>query len=333
MSLQFLSRDRSAVLGLLLGGLSVLLAGRESGRAEDPAGIEFREVGLPPLRDGARPMRAHTQGLVWASGRWWVTARREDVSPRSALLLAWRPGTDTWDHWELSAKPGFPGDPVLDHAGGFQMEGNRLWIPLAESRRRGRSVVAAYDVNGLTRGPRAVPAIEFPVPDHVGAIAVMRSASFGSSTGSTILLGASWDTESVYGWSTDGNREFLWNGGALQSRGLGPGPRGSTEGGVAVQDWKWQDGRLYASGLSLDHSGTNAPPYGRLLIFSDIGNPKAVVDARVVPRWQGMELAREAMFPDADGRGIWFLPADLALANRLVRVELGALPRLSPAKP
>jgi hypothetical protein len=180
---------------------------------------------------------------------------------------------------------------------------------------------------------KPVPALQFPVSDHVGAIAVMPSASSISARDRVVLLGASWDTESVYGWSVDGTREFLWNGDGLQARGLGPGPAGSMAGGVAVQDWKWHAGRLYASGLSLNRSGTNAAPYGRLLIFADVRNPKSAVDTRVVPRWRGMELAREAMSPDKEGRGIWYLPADLELTNRLIRVELTALPRLLPANP
>ncbi len=288
---------------------------------------------LPPLRLAGREVRAHTQGILWTAGRWWVTARREDTKPRSAVLLAWTPGTATWDGWDLTPEGAPTSAPVLDHAGGFQEAGGRLWIPVSESRRHGTSVVAAYEVAALHPGQTPVPSIHFSVPDHVGAVAVLPARRTVEGVEEILLLGASWDTESVYGWSSAGRLAFTWSAAELRPRGLGLGTVAAPMAGVAVQDWKWANGHLYASGLVPSRPGGTSGSRGRLLIFSDPMNASAEVEARTVPIWNGMELAREAMTPDADGRGIWFLPADLGSTNRLVHVKIESLPRGGSTKP
>ncbi len=166
---------RSACLafGIFLGGS--WLAAQESAL---PPGWE--RISLPPLRVAGQPARAHTQGLELVGDHVWVTARRDDVTPRTALLLRTSRSALAWDVWELP-RP----EVALDHPGGLQSDGQRLWIPLSGSRRDSRSLIQAYRLTDLVSGSPARPEREFPVADHIGALAVDRSGH---------LWGASWDT-------------------------------------------------------------------------------------------------------------------------------------------
>jgi hypothetical protein len=72
---------------------------------------------------------------------------------------------------------------------------------------------------------------EFPVNDHVGALAL--------SAEHRIVFGANWDTEAVYLWDFGGRLQRTLNGPDLESRGLGvvSGPNGRA--GLAVQIGRW----------------------------------------------------------------------------------------------
>src|SRR5262249_48366315 len=155
-------------------------------------------VKLAPLLIDGRPARAHTQGLEIASGAFYVTARRDDPPPKRAFLLRTDPGRLDWDSWDVTPLDSQGALTAFDHPGGMQKDGDRLWIPVAESRRNGRSVIRAFSISRLTVGQRPTPEFEFAVNDHIGALAVLPTKR---------LLGASWDTETVYLWDAGGHLE------------------------------------------------------------------------------------------------------------------------------
>src|SRR5690349_10380002 len=109
----------------------------------------------------------------------------------------------------------------------MQSDGKRLWIPLAESVRHGKSVIRVFTLDRLVVGQAAAPDFEIPVSDHIGAVAV--------DIGRQLVFGASWETEAVYVWNFDGRLQRTLSGPQLKSRSLGavPGPDGRA--GLTVQ--------------------------------------------------------------------------------------------------
>ena len=269
-------------------------------------------VNLPPLRIEGQPAKAHIQGLELAGGKYYVTARRDDVRPRRALLLRTDPAATGWDVWDITPVDAQGALTGLDHPGGMQSDGTRLWIPLAESKRNSRAIVRAFLLADLVAGRPLKPVFEFPVNDHIGAVAV--------STEHGLLFGANWDTEKVYVWDLKGSLQRTLRGDDLEARGLGvvAGPGGRA--GVAVQDWKVVGDRLYASGLFRSPKLAAASPASRLCWFEHFLEPDFQRRAVTLPRRDGIELAREAMA--VSGGSVYFLPEDLGVSNRLFRVTL-----------
>lgn len=203
----------------------------------------------------------------------------------------------------------------------MQSDGKHLWIPVAESRRRGRSVVRAFSVAELQPGKPAAPGFEFMVNDHIGAVAV--------SPDHQEILGASWDTENIYVWDFAGRTKRNWTVSELKARHLGIAAGSDGRSGVAVQDWKIQGNRLYASGLFKTIGFTSPPPFSRLLVLNPHSENADEPHLFVLPRHQGAELAQEAM---AISNGhIYFLPEDLGASNRLFRLPLAEV--LEAGKP
>ena len=289
------------------------------GSHSSAAELKVEVVELPPLRILAQPARAHTQGLELVEGQYYVTARRDDLTPKRALLLRTGPAKTDWDIWDITPERS-PGAGVeFDHPGGMQSDGTRLWIPLAESKRNGRSLVCAFSLAGMKARSQLKPVVAFPVNDHIGALAV--SAERGE------LLGANWDTEKIYVWDLKGNQQRVLNGSEMKERELGvvTGPDGRA--GVTVQDWKVVGNRLFASGLFRSSQSTSVSPASRLCWFEHFLE-------RDFRRWvvplshrDDIELANEAM-AIAVGR-VYFLPEDLGASNRLFRVSLPELTKLN----
>ena len=281
--------------------------------APAPAGRgAVTSLSLPPLRIEGQAATAHTQGVEVIGDDFYVTARREDVHPSRALLLRTNPRRTDWDVWDITPRGTGGESSVLDHPGGFQSDGRRLWIPVAESRRNGRSVVRTYALADLRSGAPVKPEREFPVDDHIGALAV--------SARHKVLLGANWDTETVYVWDLAGHLQRTLRGDALKSRGLGAvaGPEGRV--GLAIQDWKWRGEFLYAGGLFKAPGQNVAPPLSRWWRFSHFLEPEFTVQSLALPMILPVEVAHEAMA--ITGRAGFFLPEDLGTTNRVFRVPL-----------
>jgi Family of unknown function (DUF6454) len=291
--------------------LLAILHGSQSGA--EPLAIE--EIKLPALRIDGRQARAHTQGLEVIGGKYYVTARRDDVRPRRALLLRIAVGQTDWNVWDITPVDNSGALTALDHPGGMQSDGKRLWVPVAESKRRGHSIIRVFSVAGLKAGKRLIPDFEFAVDDHIGAVAVSGDRKE--------VFGANWDTEDVYVWDLTGRLERTLTGSDLEKRMLGTAPGSASRSGVAVQDWKVVDDRLYASGLFKTTAAVPAPTESRLLILDRFLEADCHSRAIVLPPHRGIELAQEAMAISAGF--IHFFPEDLGASNRLFRLSLAKL--------
>ncbi len=269
-------------------------------------------IALPPLLLDGQPARAHTQGLELVDHQFYVTARREDVPPKRALLLRTAPSRTDWDFWDITPLDA-QGQPTrLDHPGGLQSDGTRLWIPLAESRPQGHTLIRAYPIAQLRAGQPIQPQLEIRVADHIGALAV--------SPQEDLLLGANWDTLEVLAWNLGGRSLRTFSRAEAALRGLGQASHPAAQPGLAVQDWKLVGGRLVAAGLM---KGANAPAQSWLTVFDAFGTPEVRARSIRLPRARGSELGREGMAVDA--AWIYFLPEDLGATNRMFRSPLRAL--------
>jgi len=74
------------------------------------------------------------------------------------------------------------------HPGGIALDGNSLWVPVAEYDQDGPTTVQRRDKTTL-----ALQA-SFEVQDHIGCIAA----------GSAFLVGGSWGSRTIYSWRKDG---------------------------------------------------------------------------------------------------------------------------------
>ena len=289
--------------------LVVLLFPGSQARAEDFA---VDVVSLPPLRIEGQPAKAHIQGLELAGGKYYMTARRDDVRPRRALLLRTDPAATGWDVWDIMPVDAQGAPIVLDHPGGMQSDGTRLWIPVSESKRNSRSIIRAFQLADLEAGRQLKPSFEFAVSDHIGAVAV--------STEHGLLFGANWDTEKVYVWDLKGQLQQVLSGDRLEARGLGVVAGQEGRAGIAVQDWKVVGDRLYASGLFRSPKSATVSPASRLCWFEHFLEASFQRQTVTLPRRDGIDLGREAMA--VSGGSVYFLPEDLGAANRLFRVAL-----------
>jgi len=248
-------------------------------------------------------------------GKIFVTARRDDVRPKRALLLRTRPGAESWYVWDVTPLDDKGESTTLDHPGGLQSDGTRLWIPIAESRRNSRSLIRAYRLKDLEVGRPLKPDVEFAVNDHIGAVAVFAEQKW--------LLGASWDTERVYVWDFDGDLQRTLAASDLKLRGLGVATGEEARTGLTVQDWKFIGNRLFASGLQRISRDSTGSTESRLICFTDFLDAGFQQWSATLPLMNGRQLAREAM---AISVGlVHYLPEDLGATNRVFHLSLSGL--------
>ncbi|MBA3975984.1 MAG: hypothetical protein C0504_17395 [Candidatus Solibacter sp.] len=121
----------------------------------------------------------HVQGIALVGGRFLVTSVD-------------RPGREGWlmefDGDGKRVRDLKIHDGAMYHPGGFDADGESVWIPVAEYRPKSRSVIqrrsaASFEVMS-----------SFAVPDHIGAVAV----------GGDRLYLANWDARTIYEYSFDG---------------------------------------------------------------------------------------------------------------------------------
>lgn len=284
----------------------------------------MEEIRLPSLRIQGQPARAHTQGLELVAGRCYVTARRDDVRPKPSLLLRSEPAAAEWDVWDITPVDAQGAVTAQDHPGGMQSDGTRLWIPLAESNRTGRSIIRAYKLADMTAGGRLKADFEFTVNEHIGAVAVAADRQ--------LIFGANWDTERVYVWDFKGRLQRTLTDFELKPRELGVVAGAGGRPGVAVQDWKIVGDRLYASGLFRAPPGAaSGATQSRLIWFTRFLESNFEQRAVTLPRPKATMLAREGMAISA-GK-VYFLPDDLGASNRLFRMSLADLLQRGATEP
>jgi hypothetical protein len=149
------------------------------------------------------------------------------------------------------------------HPGGLQLAGDSLWLPVAEYRRNSSAVIQRR--NKLTLALES----QFPVPDHIGCLAIANQ----------IIWGGNWDSLHLYRWRPDGT--------LIDKR---PNPTG-----IGFQDLK-------ANATALIGSGTNGATAGAILWLHpetlavqqrlDTG----LTDRRVRFSNEGMTIVRKTLF-------------------------------------
>ena len=103
MQRQFLSHQLITMSWTRIAWWSValLLLHANHSRADN---LTIDEIPLPALRIDGQPAKAHTQGLEVAGASLYVTARREDVHPKLALLLRTAKSATNWDAWDITPR-------------------------------------------------------------------------------------------------------------------------------------------------------------------------------------------------------------------------------------
>ncbi len=205
--------------------------------------VRFRSEAWP-LRHG----HDHVQGLDVNEKWFWISA----VDRRTKTGWVWRVDRRTLQTVaERNITQG-----ALYHAGGLQVVGDSLWVPIAEYRPQ--SSARILELDAMTLAERR----SFAVPDHIGAVA---------SDGKTAILGANWDARKIYRWALDG--KLL---GAVDFRER-----------LAVQDMKWVQGLLYAGGALL---ATN-----NAACFVDQLDPASLAVVQRFAAWDGTCYTQEGM--------------------------------------
>ena len=125
----------------------------------------------------------HVQGLELTEQFYFVTSVDKEQN-RGWLFKIDRQNANLNSKIELT-------DRTLIHPGGLQFDGHYLWIPNAEYKSQGRTMIYGVDPNSLEI------CTSFPVDDHIGAIA---------SDGKNLLYGVNWDALHFYIWDFDGHQ-------------------------------------------------------------------------------------------------------------------------------
>lgn len=173
--------------------------------------VEWKAERVIPL---AAPLH-HVQGIDVEQDRLWVSSVDAKSGKGYLSLLDTRTGKLLR---QVEVQHG-----KRIHPGGLQLDGDSVWLPVAE-----------YDRDGPTtmqRRNKRTLALErsFEVSDHIGCVAA----------GPNILMGGNWDSKSIYSWAKDGRQ-------------LAKSPN---PGRISFQDLKWDNGSLIGSGNAARDAG------------------------------------------------------------------------------
>lgn len=151
----------------------------------------------------------HVQGIDVEGNILWVSS--VDAKARKGFLTRFEiPSGRLIQQVEVQE-----GDRI--HPGGIALDGDFIWVPVAEYRQEGTSTIQRRDKRTLARKS------SFEVPDHIGCIAV----------GDGYLVGGNWDSRILYRWTPEGT--------LLAKQ---PNPHAT-----AYQDMKIVDGQLIGGGF------------------------------------------------------------------------------------
>lgn len=157
----------------------------------------------------------HVQGIDVAGGRLWVSS--VDAKARKGYLSRFDLATG-----RLLAQVEVQ-EGVRFHPGGIALDGDSVWVPVAEYRRDSSATIQRRDKDTLQLRSR------FEVNDHIGCVAA----------GADTLIGGNWDSRVLYTWTKDGRQ--------LERR---ANPRAT-----AYQDLKMDGSLLVASGIASREQG------------------------------------------------------------------------------
>ena len=276
---------------------------------------------LPPLHINGNAAQAHTQGLLVHQNGFFVTARRDDVNPRRSLLL-WlecnpkvkkenccaskKSWTKVWDITPTSKPANWSG--ILDHPGGFDSDGENLWIPISQSRRNGKTMLCKFSIRSLIDEGDATPSASITIKDHIGAVAVSHTPKS--------LFAANWDTMIAYELSVDAK--------LIQDYKRNMFVENLPNWSIAVQDWKFHKGFLVVSGLDKSSKFLGSRPRSVIQLIN--AKTREIKAELRLPRRKSGNFAREGMAV-FDGY-IWLLPDDLKDENKLYRFQFNELLKL-----
>lgn len=168
---------------------------------------------LPPISLQAETH--HVQGIDVAGDSLWVSSV-DAPSRRGFVYVFDRRSGKLKSSVEVQAGDRF-------HPGGITLDGDSIWVPVAEYRRSSTATIQRRDAKTLALKT------EFTVNDHIGAVAVVKEG----------LAGANWDAREFYVWSKEG----------VELRKI------ANPTGIAIQDMKAVNGTLIAAGLRKDKTG------------------------------------------------------------------------------
>jgi hypothetical protein len=151
----------------------------------------------------------HVQGIDVENGILWVTS--VDRAARKGYLARF----DLASGRRLAAVEVQDGERY--HPGGIQLDGDAVWVPVAEYRRESSTWMQKRDKHTLALIE------QFEVRDHIGCVAVADD----------VLWGGNWDSLRLYRWRKDGT----------------PVDVRDNPTDTRYQDMKWLEGVLVASGL------------------------------------------------------------------------------------
>lgn len=140
-------------------------------------------MAAPPQPISVTPLEGathHVQGIVVDGTSLWVTS--VDRLAKKGYLFEFELATGKRLR-SVEVQQG-----AMFHPGGFDMDDDSLWIPVAEYKKDGHTVIQ--------RRSKATLAIlsTFTVDDHIGCLTLMDGH----------LIGGNWDARKFYEWSFDG---------------------------------------------------------------------------------------------------------------------------------
>jgi hypothetical protein len=299
-------KRRAVVLLLLLVTLPALAS--MPGAAENTAALLTERVaGLTrdsqwTLVDRVRVSfrTFHPQGMVKIGDAFFVSAVEVLVPPKRLPAPAGGYDRDTGQGAGHLFKIDRAGHLVTDlklgegtvyHPGGIDYDGAHIWVPVAEYRPNGRSIL--YRVTPDTMTATRVAAVD----DHIGAIV--------HDVATNTLHGVSWGSRRFYRWALDDHGTVTGE----VTRRLNPSHY------VDYQDCKSvAAGRMLCTGVADMRSAPNTPPFrlgGLELIDLNDGRPLHQVPVLLwTPGGQAMTQNPTWFEPTTAGVRGYFMPED-----------------------
>jgi hypothetical protein len=135
-----------------------------------------------PVYVALEGLLAHVQGIDIEGRLLWVSSV-DRASRRGFLDLFDARTGKRIRHVEVQ-------DGERFHPGGISLDGDAIWVPVAEYKRASTSVIQKRDKRTLAL------VASFPVADHIGCIAA----------GHGRLIGGNWDSRELYEWDRTGKQ-------------------------------------------------------------------------------------------------------------------------------